>query len=114
MIEEDAIAGFAALANPTRLRVLRELVRAGSGGMFAGQIAEAVGASPSRASFHLAAMAEAGLLTSHRDARQIAYRVNFDGIAGLIGYLLQDCCANDPRILGCCGLSAEAAANEGG
>lgn len=102
MNEDLAMAAFAALSNKTRLKIIRALVSAGTTGLSAGDLADAAGASPSRASFHLSALAEAGLVTSQREARTIIYRVSFEGLGGLVSFLMEDCCGNDPRVLACC------------
>ncbi|MGI9394844.1 MAG: ArsR/SmtB family transcription factor [Boseongicola sp.] len=102
MNEDLALASFAALSNATRLRMLKYLVNAGGSGMLAGEIAEAVNASPSRASFHLAAMAETGLVTSKRESRQVTYQVDFGAVGELVRYLLLDCCQNNEVVLSCC------------
>lgn len=70
--------------------------------MNAGDIAEAIGATPSRASFHLANMADAGLVASSRQSRQISYRVDFEAICTLVRYLLEDCCTNNATVRACC------------
>lgn len=106
MNEEQALSVFAVLSNETRLRMLKRLVKAGGEGMSAGEIAEHVGAAPSRASFHLAAMAEARLVTSTRNSRRIEYTVNFDEMGRLLQYLLEDCCQNNEVVAACCGQSA--------
>ncbi|MEM9972178.1 MAG: helix-turn-helix domain-containing protein, partial [Pseudomonadota bacterium] len=64
MNEEMALAAFAALSHPTRLKMLRALVEAGPEGLGAGDVAHLAGATPSRASFHLTALAEVGLVTA--------------------------------------------------
>ena len=102
MNDADARAAFAALSQETRLAVLKQLVAAGGAGMTAGEIAGAVGASPSRASFHLSTLAETGLVTSERRSREIVYRVDFGAMGRLAAYLLEDCCRNDPAALACC------------
>lgn len=109
MQEEDALAAFLALSNATRLRMLKCLVAAGPGGMFAGEIAQAVAASPSRASFHLTAMSEAGLITATRNSRQIAYAVDFNAVGQLVRYLMQDCCQNNAVVRSCCDFGGNAA-----
>lgn len=54
MDELQALGGFAALSQETRLRIVRMLVKAGAEGMAAGAIAEALdGSAASRVSFHL-------------------------------------------------------------
>ena len=92
MNETEALACFDGLSNPDRLRMLRELVTAGPGGMPAGEIAERIGATPSRASFHLSALADTGLIRGTRQSRTILYAVDFSRIASLVSFLMEDCC----------------------
>lgn len=103
MNEESALTAFSVLSNATRLRMLKALVTADSDGLKAREIAEAVDATPSRASFHLSAMAGAGLISSVRKSRQIEYSANYEQVGDLVRYLLQDCCQNHPTVLSCCG-----------
>lgn len=102
MKESDAIAMLGALSQETRLRILRQLIGRGEDGASAGEIAEAAGASASRASFHLAALEKAGVIASERRARHIIYRAEIDAVGALISFLLNDCCAGDPRVWACC------------
>lgn len=102
MNEENVLSAFAALSNRMRLRVVKQLVEAGAEGMIAGEVAEALNASPSRTSFHLAALHEAGLVTSERKSRQIVYRVSFEAMGALTRFLLQDCCKGNPTVRACC------------
>ncbi|WP_422037464.1 ArsR/SmtB family transcription factor [Roseibium sp.] len=102
MNETDALAAFASISSATRLRILKRLVEAGSSGLTAGDIAEAVDATPSRTSFHLSNMSEAGLVTSSRQARRITYRIDFTTVGALMRYLLEDCCNNNATVRACC------------
>ena len=102
MNNSQALTALSSIANDTRLRMFRLLVSAGPEGMTAGGVATAVGATPSRASFHLANLAEAGLITSERRARQIVYAVNFAEMGALMHYLLQDCCQGNETVRVCC------------
>lgn len=102
MSDDEAAALLGALANPTRLAILRHLVKAGPGGNAAGAIAEEIGATPSRGSFHLAAMADLDVLRAERQSRSIIYRVNFDKLASVLGYIIEDCCAGNPTLRECC------------
>ena len=102
MEEEQVLTAFSALSNRTRLQVLRHLVEAGPEGRMAGDVATALGASPSRMSFHLSALQEAGIVTSERQSRQVVYRVNFDTIGGLMRFLLEDCCKGQASLRSCC------------
>jgi DNA-binding transcriptional ArsR family regulator len=92
MDECQAISSFAALAQETRLRAVRLLVRAGREGVPAGEVGEEMGVSPSNISFHLKELERAGLIVAHRKARQILYAANYDGLSGLIRFLMEDCC----------------------
>jgi ArsR family transcriptional regulator, arsenate/arsenite/antimonite-responsive transcriptional repressor len=109
MDEAQALGAFAALSDPTRLRALRLLVQAGPEGLPAGKIGAAVGASSSRASFHLSTLERAGLVSSRREARSIIYSAAYDSLTNLIAFLMRDCCAGRPEIcqpavdaLACC------------
>lgn len=103
MDEKSALTAFAALSNESRLRVVKSLVEAGPDGLSAGEIAERLGATPSRASFHLSALADAGLVTSTKQSRSVRYAVRFEAMGGLARYLLEDCCKGNATARSCCG-----------
>ncbi|MEM7069647.1 MAG: metalloregulator ArsR/SmtB family transcription factor [Pseudomonadota bacterium] len=105
MNERNAVAMLGALSQETRLQTIRYLVERGDDGASAGEIAEKVGASSSRASFHLSALEHAGLISSQRQSRRIIYRAEFEKLGGLISFLLNDCCKSHPDIRQCCDLS---------
>ena len=99
MNESEALAAFTALSQDTRLQVVRILVQAGPDGMAAGAIGEAVGgASTSRLSFHLTHLEHAGLIQSRREGRFIIYSAVYPALAGLVGFLMKDCCQGHPEI----------------
>jgi arsenate reductase len=98
MKETDAIAAFAALAQETRLRIIRVLVKAGIEGMPAGAIADSMAVSPSNVSFHLKELEHAGLIAAKRESRSIYYHAQFDVLGGLIRFLMEDCCHRNPEI----------------
>ncbi len=102
MEEHSALDLLGALAQETRLRMVRYLVHCGEAGAPAGEIAREVEASSSRAAFHLAALERAGAVTSMRRSRQIVYRADLEGLGALISFLLNDCCDGHPDILACC------------
>ncbi|MDP1930225.1 MAG: metalloregulator ArsR/SmtB family transcription factor [Gammaproteobacteria bacterium] len=92
LTEPQALKGFSALSQETRLRIVRLLVTAGPSGLSAGAIAEQIGASSSRMSFHLSHLEHAGLLESRRDGRSIIYSVSFSALNGLVEFLTHNCC----------------------
>jgi len=96
--EPQALDAFAALSQETRLKMVRALVVAGPEGLAAGAVGDLVGASSSSASFHLSHLERAGLVQSRRAARSIIYTANFDGLSGLVEFLMRDCCQGRPEV----------------
>ena len=90
-----ATQALAALGQETRLSVFRLLVRAGHGGKLAGYIAEALSLPGATLSFHLKALAAAGLVSSEQSGRTIRYRADLAAMDALVGYLTENCCADD-------------------
>jgi ArsR family transcriptional regulator, arsenate/arsenite/antimonite-responsive transcriptional repressor len=95
-----ALDAFDALSQRTRLETLRLLVRAGAGGLPAGDIARAQGVPHNTMSAHLAVLASAGLVAAEREGRVIRYRARYDALRDLIGFLMRDCCQGAPEIVG--------------
>ena len=102
MNESHAIALLGALAQDTRLQIIRYLVGRDPEGAPAGEIARTVGATSSRASFHLSALENAGAISAERQSRYIIYRANLEELGGLISFLLNDCCEARPEVRSCC------------
>lgn len=98
MKEKQALAALGALAQETRLRAFRLLVRAGPEGLPAGAIAEDLKISPATLSFHLSHLSHAGLITPRREGRSIIYALRVHGIRSLLGFLVSDCCKGRPEL----------------
>ena len=92
----DALAALSALAQPHRLAIYRWLLARGPDGAFAGDIAEALGLAATTQSFHLKALAQAGLIAALPEGRHIRYRAEVEAVRGLVGYLTENCCGGDP------------------
>ncbi len=107
MEEEQALDMFGALSQETRLRVVRYLVQCGTEGASAGEVGTQVDATSSRASFHLSALENAGVISSERQSRRIIYRANLESLGHLISFLLNDCCDNHPDVWACCGMQQD-------
>lgn len=88
----SAIESLSALAQPTRLKVFQLLVRHEPDGMIAGEIARLIETPQNTMSTHLAVLTRAGLISSSRQGRQIAYRANLDSLRELTVFLVKDCC----------------------
>lgn len=107
METSQALLAFAALSQETRLSIVRLLVQAGQSGLPAGDIAEAVHAAASTVSFHMKELERAGLVQSRREGRSIFYAARYAELAGLVRFLTNNCCAQDPDACregpaGCC------------
>src|SRR5476651_849226 len=92
METKEAVKALSALAQGTRLAAFRLLVETGPGGMAAGAIAERLGLPAATASFHLAQLANAGLIRSRTEGRFVIYSTDFDRMQTLIGFLTDNCC----------------------
>ena len=86
------VTALAALAQEHRLEVFRLLVRAGEGGLSAGDIAQALKIPAPTLSFHLKALKHAGLVHSERISRTLLYRAEYETMNKLIQFLTEDCC----------------------
>ncbi|MCL4067406.1 metalloregulator ArsR/SmtB family transcription factor [Pseudomonas sp. GX19020] len=100
MEERQALLAFGALSQETRLRILRLLVVAGPEGVAAGAVAEQIGVTASNVSFHMKELDRAGLVTARRKSRSIIYSAEFDALAGLIRFLMEDCCGGRVEMCG--------------
>mgnify|MGYP001245950418 FL=1 len=96
MEPDVVIRALGALAQEHRLAVFRLLVQAGPAGGAAGALAETLGIAPSSMSFHLAQLANAGLVSQRRQSRSIIYSADFERMNGLMGYLTENCCGGLP------------------
>lgn len=74
--DRDLVATLAALAQATRIAILRLVSRAGTDGVAAGDIARSTGTPPSTLSFHLKEMTQAGLLRARTQGRFIYYSLD--------------------------------------
>ena len=92
MEESKTLIALAALAQVQRLRAFRALVVAGRQGLTPSAIGEQLGVSPSALSFHLKALAHAGLVRVEPCGRNLIYQANFDTMNGVLGYLTEHCC----------------------
>ena len=98
MDKSDALSAFSALSQPTRLDAFRLLIEAGDGGLAAGVIAERLDVRQNTLSANLSVLLNAGLVTNQREGRTIRYFADTQGLRGLLGFLLRDCCGGRPEL----------------
>lgn len=94
----SALTAFSALSQATRLDAFRLLIQAGEQGLTAGEVAEALDVRQNTLSANLSVLLQADLLRNRREGRSIRYFANTDGVRGLLGFLLQDCCGGHPEL----------------
>lgn len=92
MNTQSAIEKLSALSSESRLKVFRLLVKHGSNGLSAGEIATRLNIQPNTLSFHLKELHNAGLIQSERNGRHIIYQLEVEGMRSLIHFLTEDCC----------------------
>jgi DNA-binding transcriptional ArsR family regulator len=90
----DAV--FAALADPTRRSVMRELARSES--VTATELAESMPVSRQAVVKHLQVLARAGLARSTRDGREVHYVFTPDPLADAARWLAEEGAAWDERL----------------
>ena len=87
---------FESLSSGVRLDVFRLLVKKGTEGMVAGDLAAAVSVPPTNLSFHLKALTQARLLEVEQEGRYLRYRANIPLMLDLVAYLTEECCSGNP------------------
>ena len=95
MESKTAVKIFESLSSDIRLGIYRMLVKAGSTGMVAGQIASELDVPPSNLSFHLKALVVSELLFVEQEGRFLRYRANMPLMFNLVDYLTEECCQGD-------------------
>lgn len=98
MDKKNVLNAFAALSQETRLDVFRLLVKAGTQGLAAGEIAEKLGVRQNTMSANLSVLLNAGLVRNERQGRSIRYFSDFESVRGLLAFLMEDCCGGRPEI----------------
>ncbi|WP_404934329.1 metalloregulator ArsR/SmtB family transcription factor [Nitratireductor sp. ac15] len=94
----EAIDALAALGQETRLDVFRLLVKAGPGGLPAGEVATRLGVVQNTASAHLKVLSQSGMIRAEREGRIIRYTADMTGFRDLLAFLMEDCCNGNPDL----------------
>ena len=81
------------MGNPTRLKVVRLLVRAAPQGLSVGQVQQHLGIPHSTLSHHLALLMAEGLVSQTREGRMLRCRMDMQVLRELLDFLTEDCCA---------------------
>ena len=84
------------LGTTTRLKIVRELVRAGDAGKPVGEIRDVLDIPNSTLSHHLSHLKNVGLIRQVREKTVLRCYINYDHIDGIVSFLTEECCAADP------------------
>lgn len=92
----DAIAAaFAALGQPSRLKIVRLLLSAYPKGLPAGEIRRELGIAAPTLSHHLDKLRQVGIVTAEKDRQWIWYSVRSESLKYLIDFLFEECCTRN-------------------
>lgn len=83
-VDERVAALMGALASPTRVRAMFALLAAGGVEMSAGEVAKAVGMSPSATSHQLRVLRDLGLVRRRREGRMSLYALSDEHVGVLL------------------------------
>ena len=86
-------AALKELGHPTRLKIYRELVKAGQTGKPVGELQKKLGIPGSTLSHHIAALASVGLVKQVREGRVLNCFAQYENLNGIIDFLMDECCA---------------------
>lgn len=88
----QALGALGALASEARLAVFRLLVKRGPEGYTPSELIERLDIPAPTLSFHLKELANAQLIVSRREGRNLFYSPNFTRMNALIAFLTENCC----------------------
>jgi ArsR family transcriptional regulator len=94
-MELDTAANILAkIGNPTRLKIVRLLVRAGDDGLAVGQIQKQLDIPGSTLTHHIAHLKSAGVIHQQRHQATLICTIEFDLLHQLVEYLTAECCSD--------------------
>ena len=94
---DKAAALLSQLGNQTRLKIVRELVRAGKTGMAVGEIQKKLGTPNSTLSHHINHLRGVGLIRQTRESTVLRCFIEFDKIEKIVQFLTEECCVAEKK-----------------
>jgi len=91
---DDAANILAKIGNPTRLEIVRLLVRAGDDGLAVGKIQKKLNIPGSTLTHHIAHLKSAGVIRQQRQQATLICKMEFDVLRKLVDYLTEECCVD--------------------
>jgi predicted transcriptional regulator len=92
---EEAANVLAKIGNPTRLKIVRLLVRAGDDGLAVGTIQRELNIPGSTLTHHIAHLKSAGVIRQQRQQATLICTMEYDLLRQLVDYLTEECCADE-------------------
>ena len=89
---DTAASLMSQLGNPTRLKIMRELVRAGGNGMPVGEIQRRLGVPHSTLSHHIRLLCSVALVRQVREGTVLRCFADYSKIEGIVTFLTEECC----------------------
>ena len=83
------------IGNPTRLKIVRLLVRAGEQGMSVGAIQKELEIPGSTLTHHISHLKSAGLIRQERQQATLFCKMEYDRLSQLVAYLTEECCVDE-------------------
>ena len=99
MDNDTAASLMSQLGNPTRLKIVRELVRAGRSGMSVGDIQRRLGVPHSTLSHHIRLLCSVGLVRQVREGTVLRCFVDYLKVEGIVQFLTKECCVYEKERL---------------
>ena len=91
---EKAANVLAKIGNPTRLKIVRLLVRAGHEGLPVGMIQKKLGVPGSTLTHHITHLKSAGVIRQERHQATLICKMEYDVLQNLVDYLTEECCVD--------------------
>lgn len=92
---ETAALILSKIGNPTRLKIVRLLVRAGSNGLPVGSIQKTLGIPGSTLTHHITHLKSAGVIRQEREQATLFCKMQYEVLDELLKYLTEECCLDE-------------------
>jgi DNA-binding transcriptional ArsR family regulator len=91
---ETAANILAKIGNPTRLKIVRLLVRAGDDGLAVGTIQKKLDIPGSTLTHHISHLKSAAVIRQERQQATLICKMEYKLLRNLVDYLTEECCAD--------------------
>jgi ArsR family transcriptional regulator len=91
---DEAANILSKIGNPTRLGIVRMLVRAGDEGMAVGVIQKELNIPGSTLTHHIAHLKSAGVIRQDRQQAALICKMEYQVLQQLVDYLTEECCVD--------------------